>query len=151
MSSIDPKEDPIGFMFEAAGVPTLSETIAEGRLVDVVTPEELSAYCHVAAGRVSPHCPPGADDLKDLFLCRIITVFSGEESTRYREVNGNPGIIEDDGTVTEVTPERLRHFEWMASILGSAEMANALLTAAPEAIAERARNDVARNVAAAVQ
>ncbi len=132
--------------FAELDVPTLRLTLAAGRVMDVVSPDDVDAYCRVAAVRWSGHpqrSPEGEElvpNLVNLFVRNISYAVSYESET----------IAEDDESVTVVTPDgpllvtvgRMRHWEWMLALLTDEKVAATFLAQAPESARRQAEERV---------
>lgn len=150
MSTTDPQyaDHPFTIMFGMLGIPRLRDAIDLGQLVDLVSPDDLLAYTSVAMVKLSADQPPGAAELAEEMCLRLICVLSStpSETPRLREDDqGRLFLTVDFETAEEVeiTDEILRHWEWLFSLFDSAEVAQALVNAVPEPIAERARVAIA--------
>ena len=137
-------EHPFSVMLAMLGVSRLHVAIEQGRLADVVSPEELFRYTTVAMVRSSADCPDGAEEFAEEMLLRLICVLSSgpDETPRLRADGfGRLFLVEsfEPYQEVEVNEDRIRHWEWMSSIFGYPEAARALVSAVPDALRERAR------------
>ncbi len=131
-------------MMRMLEIPTLNETIDRGRLVDVVSPQNLLAYTAVAMVRVAHDCPPGADELADEMACRLIVIFTADPGDTHRlrvDELGRLYLVHEVGEV-EVTDDRVRHWEWLLEIFRFPEAAQRLIDAVPDGIRDRAERDL---------
>lgn len=127
--------------YESLGVPRLVDTIELGRLVDVVTAEELEFYLGFASTAQSA---PAADRMaiRNHHEVKIAAVLTADERLGYVEVDGEPALRDRGGDVVLVTDWQLRHWEWMAALVTD-DIARRLLDAVPVAVRRHAEIRVA--------
>jgi hypothetical protein len=128
--------DPITRFFDALEIPTLSRAIESGTVNDRPS-DDLENYARVALVRwhaVDEHDMEMIRPENDLFASHfghlLAVSISGDESYGYRvDVDGRVWVDQDGVDPTEVTDDRLRHWQWMLTLLRDRKAADDFLAA----------------------
>lgn len=134
--------------FSSLGVRTLPSVLEAGDIALVVDRSEIEQYCAVAAAAWTEGLPTATQEARDemngLYGRLVYAIVAGEGEI-YREIDGEPYVVFPDGDVVEVTPEKIRHWEWLRQIFHDGTMARRLLREAPGGIGPTAINRVMFN------
>ena len=147
MTSTTDDCNPVVEFYAALGVPMLRPTIAEGRVMDVITPDDAALYSKIAAFNVSgiPMRSPEGDDLVPnlgLHMIQCITHAVASDTEIIEQDAEGVTMKTPDGPL-RVTEQSLRHWEWILTLLSDTGAAAAFLEQVPESARREAEARVA--------
>lgn len=145
-------DDMLGTLFNALGIITIEQAIAQPERLLELPDESLESYCKMAAvrwsGAPSPVSGKTWEDFAEVFAMLLIQAFSmvegigpvlddeGRECCNFGGRNGHP---------VPLTESSLQHWQFLNALLGNEETARAFLAAVP-AYARKAGEDQAAKV-----